>query len=126
MIIRGTTPYHSFIIPLTKEEIDTIYVTYWQNGEVVLEKTKEDMTIMNLLDLLSEDVEIEDLTEEEKTSCQIELHLTQEDTLKFNFYPAARKNIAVIQIRVKTLDGEAYGSDPIRERIMGVLKEGEI
>ena len=35
MIIRGTTPYHSFIIPLTKEEIDTIYVTYWQNGEVV-------------------------------------------------------------------------------------------
>ncbi len=126
MITRGTTPYHSFIIPLTKEEIDTIYVTYLQNEEIVLEKSKEDMTIINLLDLLGEDLTVEDLTEEEKASCQVELHLTQEDTLKFNFYPAARKNIAVIQIRVKTLDGEAYSSDPIQERIMGILKEGEI
>lgn len=126
MITRGTTPYHSFIIPLTKEEIDTIYVTYLQNEEIVLEKSKEDMTIINLLDLLGEDLTVEDLTEEEKASCQVELHLTQEDTLKFKFYPAARKNIAVIQIRVKTLDGEAYSSDPIQERIMGILKEGEI
>lgn len=126
MIIRGTTPYHSFIIPLIKEEIDTIYVTYLQNDEVVLEKSKEDMDIVNLVDLLDEDMEIEDLTEEEQSSSQVEIHLTQEDTLAFNFYPAAKKNIAVIQIRVKTLDGEAYGSDPIRERIMGVLKEGEI
>lgn len=126
MITRGTTPYHNFIIPLTQEEIDTIYITYLQNEEVVLEKSKEDMTITNLLDLLDEYTTIDDLTEEEKTSSQVELHLTQEDTLKFNFYPAARKNIAVIQIRVKTLDGEAYSSDPIQERIMGILKEGEI
>ena len=126
MITRGTTPYHSFIIPLIEEEIDTIYVTYLQNGEVILDKSRDDMTITNLIDLLGTELDIEDLTDEEKSSCQVGIHLTQEDTLKFNFYPAARKNIAVIQIRVKTTDGEAYSSDPIHERIMGVLKEGEI
>lgn len=117
MITRGTTPYHSFIIPLTSDEIDTIYVTYLQNGEVVVDKSKEDMSITDLNDGSGEDIQ---------PSCQVEVHLTQEDTLSFTFYPAARKNVAVIQIRVKTIDGEAYTSDPIHERIMGVLKDGEI
>lgn len=124
MITRGTTPYHRFIIPLLKEEINTIYITYLQNGEVIVEKELEDMEIENLVELI--DGDIEDLTEEEKLSCRVTLHLSQEDTLKFHFYPAANKNITVIQIRVKDIDGEAYSSDPIHQRIMGVLKEGEI
>ena len=68
----------------------------------------------------------ETLTEEELNSCQLTVHLSQEDTLAFHFYPAAEKNIAVIQIRVLTTDGEAFASDPINERIFGVLKDGVI
>lgn len=123
MIIRGTTPYHSFIIPLLSEEIDTIYITYLQNEKIILDKSKEDVTITDLLDLVDDP---DDLTEEEKLCSQVELHLSQKDTLKFTFHPAARKNIAVIQIRVKDKGGEAYASDPIHERIMGALKDGEI
>lgn len=127
MITRGTTPYHSFIIPLLKEDIDTIFITYLQNEEIIIEKEKEDMTLENLVDILVEDgVDIEEIPDEEKNSCQANIHLTQEDTLKFHFYPAAKRNIAVIQVRVKSMDGEAYSSDPVHERIMGVLKDGEI
>ena len=123
MIIRGTTPYHTFTIPLLSEEIDTIYITYLQNGQIKLEKDKSEITLVNLLDLIDDPSE---LTDEEKLWCQAEIHLSQADTLNFEFHPAARKNIAVIQVRVKATDGEAYTSDPIRERIMGTLKEGEI
>ena len=125
MIMRGTTPYHSFILPIKAEEIDKIYLTYLQNDKVILDKTNEDVTITDIVDLY-ENASMEELTEEELNSCQVVLHMSQEDTLAFKFYPAAEKNIAVIQIRLLTTDGEAYASDPVTERIMGVLKDGVI
>ena len=132
MIIRGTTPYHNFILPILAEDIKAIYVTYLQNNEVILDKSlldgdeseHNDFIIANLKDLENANMEI--LTEEERESCQLTLHLTQEDTLKFHFYPAARKNIAVIQIRILTTDGEAFASMPVNERIFGVLHDGVI
>lgn len=123
--MRGTTPYHSFILPLRAEQINEMWVTYTQNGVLVLDKTKEDVTLENIEDLY-ENASMEELTEEEVNSCQALLHLTQEDTLGFKFYPAAEKNIAVIQVRILAADGEAYASDPIHERIMGVIKNGVI
>ncbi len=123
--MRGTTPYHSFILPLRAEQINEMWVTYTQNGVLVLDKTKEDVTLENVEDLY-ENASMEELTEEEVNSCQATLHLTQEDTLGFKFYPAAEKNIAVIQVRILAVDGEAYASDPIHERIMGVIKNGVI
>jgi len=130
MIIRGTTPYQRFLLPLRAEEIDQIYVTYLQNEEIILDKGKDEVTITNMEDLIEnasmgEDL-TETLTEEELNSCQLTVHLSQEDTLAFHFYPAAEKNIAVIQIRVLTTGGEAFASDPINERIFGVLKDGVI
>lgn len=130
MIIRGTTPYQHFLLPMKVNEISEIYVTYLQNDEIIIEKDKTDMTLINIEDLLEnasmgEDLDIE-YTEEYLNSCQLTVHLSQEDTLKFHFYPAAEKNIAVIQIRLLTSDGEAYASDPIHERIFGVLKDGVI
>lgn len=130
MIVRGTTPYQRFLLPVKTEEISEIYVTYLQNEEIILEKDKTTVTITNVEDLyenasMGEDLDYE-IDEELLNSSQLEIHLSQEDTLKFHFYPAAKKNIAVIQIRLKTTDDEAYASDPIHERIMGVLKEGEI
>ena len=131
MIIRGTTPYHNFILPILVEDIKAIYVTYLQNDEVILDKKmlegeeeSSDFIIANLKDL--ENASMEDLSEEERESCQLSLHLSQEDTLAFHFYPAARKNIAVIQIRILTTDDEAFASMPINERIFGVLHDGVI
>ena len=125
MIIRGTTPYHNFILPILAKDIKAIYVTYLQNGQVVLDKTGEDVTITDLVDLF-ENASMEELPEEERNSSQLTVHLTQEDTLKFHFYPAAKKNIAVIQIRILTMDDEAFASMPINERIFGVLHDGVI
>ena len=126
MIIRGTTPYHNFILPILAEQIEAVYVTYLQNNEVILDKSNltDDFDINNLLDLENANVEI--LTPEERESSQLTIHLSQEDTLKFHFYPAAKKNIAVIQIRILTTDGEAFASMPINERIFGVLHDGVI
>ena len=130
MIIRGTTPYHNFILPILVEDIKAIYVTYLQNDEVILDKKlvdgeeSSDFIIANLKDL--ENASMEELSEEERESCQLTLHLSQEDTLAFHFYPTARKNIAVIQIRILTNDDEAFASMPINERIFGVLHDGVI
>ena len=126
MIIRGTTPYHNFILPILAEQIEAIYVTYLQNNEVILDKSSltDDFSITNLVDLENANVEI--LTEEEQELSQLTIHLSQEDTLKFHFYPAAKKNIAVIQIRILTTDGEAFASMPVNERIFGVLHDGVI
>jgi hypothetical protein len=125
MIIRGTTPYHNFILPILVKDIKAIYVTYLQNGQVILDKTGEDVTITDLIDLF-ENASMEEFSEEELNSSQLTVHLTQEDTLKFHFYPAAKKNIAVIQIRILTMDDEAFASMPINERIFGVLHDGVI
>ncbi len=130
MIIRGTTPYHNFILPILAEDIKAIYITYLQNEEVILDKSvvegqsDDEIIITNLKDL--ENASMEQMTEEELNSCELTLHLTQEDTLKFHFYSAAKKNIAVIQIRILTTDDEAFASMPINERIFGVLHDGVI
>lgn len=129
MIIRGTTPYHSFILPILADEIDTIWITYCQNEDVIFERSNtvedERMEIVNLVDFY-ENASVEELSDEEKQWSQLTLHLTQEETLGFHFYPAARKNIATISIRILATDGEAYASEPITERIFGIRHEGVI
>lgn len=44
---RATTPTHTFTFPedVLVEEVDDVLVTYSQNGENVLEKTKNDLEI---------------------------------------------------------------------------------
>ena len=140
MIVRGTTPYHSFIIPLAPEQIQNIYISYSQNGKLILNKEKADIEIMPIVteETEVEETEVEETEveeseeepeeepEEEIKSSLVGLHLSQEDTLGFKFYPAAEKNIAVIQIRILDMDNEAYASEPITERISGVIKDGVI
>lgn len=122
MIVRGTTSNQNFIVPMSSTDIVNFYVTYMQNNEVVLDKEK-DAEGVTLADN-SEDLESD--SEESTGSSKITVHLTQEDTLKFKFYPAAERNIAVVQIRLTDSNGEAYASEPIRKRIFGVLKDGII
>lgn len=125
MITRGTTPYHSFVLPLKTEDISQVYITYLQNNEVILDKSISDVEIADIEDEY-ENASMNEPLEDFVPSCELTVHLTQEDTLKFHFYPAAEKNVAVVQIRVLTTEGEAYASEPIHERIFGVLKEGVI
>ena len=122
MITRGTTPYHNFILPLSSSDIDKIYVTYFQNGEILFER---DNSTIELRDVdLTDNASVTDYDDDEvlEAYCQASIHLTQEETLSLKFYPAAEKNILWIQIRVLTTDGEAYASEPLRERIYGVFK----
>lgn len=128
MIVRGTTPYHSFLLPILAEEIKTVWITYCQNEDIIFEKngTDDGVTITNLLDLYENASMGEELDEELQGYSQLTIHLTQEDTLKFKFYPAAKKNIAVIEMRLLATDDEAYAIEPIRERIFGVRHEGVI
>lgn len=125
MITRGTTPYHSFVLPLKTEDISQVYITYLQNNEVILDKSISDVEIADIENEY-ENASMNEPLEDFEPSCELTIHLTQEDTLKFHFYPAAEKNVAVVQIRVLTTEGEAYASEPIHERIFGVLKEGVI
>ena len=125
MITRGTTPYHSFVLPLKTEDISQVYITYLQNNNIILDKSISDMQIVDIEDEY-ENASMNEPLEDYIPSCELTIHLTQEDTLKFHFYPAAEKNVAVVQIRVLTTEGEAYASEPIHERIFGVLKEGVI
>ena len=125
MITRGTTPYHSFVLPLKTEDISEVYVTYLQNNEIIIDKSISDIELIDIEDEY-ENASMNEPLEDFIPSCELTIHLTQEDTLKFHFYPAAEKNIAVVQIRVLTTEGEAYASEPIHERIFGILKDGVI
>ena len=126
MIVRGTTPYHYFVLPISSADISEIYITYMQNGQFLFEKDKDEITLMDVD--LSDNASMGDENEESEYEvyCQASVHLTQEDTLKFKFFPAAEKNIAWIQIRVLDTEGEAYAAEPVRERVYGILKNGVI
>ena len=41
----GTTPTHSFTLPIGEDRIRSVEITYCQNGEVVLQKYTDDCTI---------------------------------------------------------------------------------
>lgn len=123
MIIRGTTPYHSFGLPVRADKVAQVWITYMQNGHIVLDKTlDDDIVIINTEDLLDN----ASMHCDPNDSSYAILHLTQEDTLSFTFWPAAEKNIIAVQVRVLDVDDESYVSYPFHERLMGVEKEGVI
>jgi len=81
------------------ESFSAVFITYWQNGEVVLEKTAADIT---------------------PTETGFELSLSQAETLKF--VPGPVK----IQLRAKLPDGTAIASDIISTSAKEILKDGAI
>lgn len=100
MIIRGTTPTHSFKLPLELVSIDEIRVIYSQKGKPVLIKTMEDMTI-------------------DGTECSWKL--TQEETFKFKSYGEPIE----IQARILTIGNDAIASD-IFQDVCGRCLESEV
>lgn len=96
---RGTTPTNIFSTNVDLRNY-RVYVTYVQNGEIVLEKTNEDITI----------------TEE-----AVEIRLSQEETLKLQ--PSREVKI---QIRYVAPDGTAGASNVMAATVSDILKDGEI
>ena len=138
MIQRYTTPYHDFLLPFTVDKVSKLYLTYSQNGENLIEKvysadgseTSPETTLINALELLNnssmgdEYTEAINQTSQNLSRCSIlTVHLTQEDTAQLQTYSAEERNIALMQIRIKTPKGNVYSSLPTRDRVYRTFKE---
>ncbi len=86
-MIQGSTPTHTFTLPIKVESIDKIRIVYAQNDKVLFVKNKEDCTLDG--------------------NC-VSVKLSQENTLSLMSY-----KICVIQIRVLTVGGDSLVSNPI-------------
>ena len=105
-MIRGTTPIHVFNkLPVISAEIAEIWITYCQHGKEILNKTKESGIFVD---------------NEEEESCYAEVHLDQEDTLKFTQGPAT------VQVRLLLVDGTAMATDEVPLDIKRIVKNGII
>lgn len=99
-MIRGTTPTLEFIIPFDTGQLAEAFVTLSQNGGIVIDKA---------------------LTECNCEENKLSIRLTQEETLKLQC-----DCITEIQIRAKTLEGEAVASQIIKVNTERILKDGVI
>ena len=95
---RGTTPTQVFHIAIDLTRADCIYITYKQDGKIILEKDQTDITVGDR---------------------QLTVTLSQKDTL--SFYPG----MVTMQIRARVGD-VSYASNYMTTKINDILKDGEI
>ena len=108
-MIRATTPKHTFIFEQDPDtSFDKILITYAQNGEIVMEKTKDDLEFGTGTDCHGDEV------------FTATVQLTQEETKKFSAKP---RNLVDIQVRVLTYAGEALASDKKSISVLDVLND---
>lgn len=100
---RGTTPSHTFTTATDISEASVVYITYKQHGQIVLEKTKEDITFAS-----------------EGQAYTITVGLTQAETLAFD------DSLVAVQIRARFEDARAIASNIINVPVNQILKDGEI
>lgn len=97
-MIRGTTSRQEFETDIDLSKA-TVFITYQQNGETVVEKSGTDVVFENGV---------------------IITNLTQADTLKF------KHGAVSIQIRYVLEDGSAGASQVLVTTVDDILKDGEI
>lgn len=99
-MIRATTPTHVFTfdeqVPVLGNQ--KILVTYKQCDKIILEKTKEDLSIDGI-------------------NNQVSVELTQQEMNRFC------PGVASIQIRVKNGDGKVLASQVLKIKVKQVLDE---
>ncbi len=95
---RGTTPTNTFAVDIDLTGA-TIYVSYEQDGKVIIEKTGSDVTV---------------------TEDSLTVTLSQADTLKF--HPGR----VCVQIRYVDQMGTADASNIMETTAERILKDGEI
>lgn len=98
-MIRGTTPTHTFVLPIDTETLKDVKVTYAQNEQVILEKKGTQCVL-------------EDNT--------VKVKLSQEDTFLFDCSKTVQ-----IQVRGLTTTGEVLATQVINE-IVGTCLDDEV
>ena len=107
---RATTPMHNFCFgEVDPNDFKTILITYVQNDKIVLEKNKDDLTI------ITEDVDGE-------THYHASLKLSQEETLLFSSKPGQSGTVS-IQVRACDFDGNVVASDIVKVSLLDVLND---
>lgn len=99
-MIRGTTPLLEFIFQFDTTELAEAFVTLSQNGEVVLDIPMKDCAV---------------------EGNKLSVRLTQEETLKLQGCQTT-----FIQVRARTVMGEALASQIFAEPTYQILKDGVI
>lgn len=99
-MIRGTTPTLEFVIPFDTGQLAEAFVSLSQNEVVIIDKA---------------------LTECQCNGDKLIVRLTQEETLKLEC-----DIVTEIQIRARTLEGEAIASQIIKVNTERILKDGVI
>lgn len=98
-IRRGTTPTVRFTTTVTQSDVESIYITFEQDGETVVEKDGSSV-------VWNED--------------GFTIHLSQDETLGF------KTGFANVQIRAKLLASQATATQILPVEIENVLKSGVI
>lgn len=93
---RLTTPTHTFTLPINADLVDKFLLTYTQDGKIILEKNRDDMSVNGNV---------------------WSVKLTQEETKLF------AEDVARAQIRILTTGGDALASDKMRFYVDGVFNE---
>lgn len=108
-MIRATTPRHVFVFEdiNPEENFASILVTYAQNDQIVLEKTKDDL-------------EFSTETCGKKQVYIASYRLTQEETKLFSSKP---RNVVDVQVRALTHAGDVYASDKRSITVQDVLND---
>lgn len=94
---RGTTPTQIFTLPFEKELVSDLKITYTQGKQRILVKLKKDVSI---------------------EGNDISFMLTQEETFKFK-----EKENVLVQLKIKTVDGQVFNSDIIYLRVDPTLDD---
>lgn len=84
-MIKGTTPTHTFRLPVTAENVKVLKITYSQDNLVRIVKRMNDCTL---------------------NGSTARVKLTQEETLSLNHHKSVE-----IQIRILTVSGDALASN---------------
>lgn len=99
-MIRGTTPTLEFAIPFDTSLISEAFVTLAQNGAVVVDKPLKECNC---------------------SGNKLTVRLTQEETLKLQ-----ENDMTEVQLRARTVNGEAVASQIFRDSTERILKDGVI
>ena len=88
---RGTTPTHVFTLPFEREMLSNLRISYSQGNKQILVKNLNDLKISNN---------------------DIYVALTQEETFLFK-----EGENALVQLKIKTVEGQVFNSDVIEMRV---------
>ena len=108
-MIRATTPKQVFIFDKDPELFEKILITYSQNDKIILEKQKSDLTLEEIRN-----------PSNKLEGYSVWFRMTQEEANLFLSGPGKQ---AVVQVRVKSKNGEVLASEKKTFSVQDVLND---